>query len=79
LGWLVSQLFGIPHVVSLRGADVPSSAPDETARLFRWARPVAQRIGRDAAAVRAVATTWRPWPEQTSPPSRTRSVLFTME
>ena len=55
MGAKLAWLFGVPHVISLRGGDVPSFTPAETGRVFRLLMPAANLIGRHAAAIYAVS------------------------
>ena len=55
LGALAARLFGVPHVISLRGGDVPSFTPAETAGVFRLVMPFARWAGRGAGGIFAVS------------------------
>lgn len=51
LGWRLHRRFGVPYVLSVQMGDVPGAIPEQTDRLFRWAKPLTVPVWRDAAAV----------------------------
>jgi glycosyltransferase involved in cell wall biosynthesis len=55
LGWLVKHAFGVPYVVSLRGADVPSDEMKRFANHYKVLRPLIRYLWRDADALVAVS------------------------
>lgn len=55
IGWLLKRVYGLPYLISLRGADVPSAEVKRFARQYQLLRPVIRWLWRDADAVVAVS------------------------
>ncbi len=53
--WMLSQLTGIPYVLTAHLGDVPGGVPEKTEHIFRWILPFTQPIWRAAARVVAVS------------------------
>ncbi len=64
LGWLLKHAFGMPYVVSLRGADVPSDEMKRFATHYKVLRPLIRYLWRDADALVAVSNGLRSHAEQ---------------
>ncbi len=67
IGWLFKRLYGVPYLISLRGADVPSAEVKRFAKHYRVLRPLVRALWQDAAAVVAVSNGLREYAFQTSP------------
>lgn len=55
LAMFLSQLTGIPYVLTLHLGDVPGGVPDKTDRWFRWVFPFTPKIYQNSSAVVAVS------------------------
>jgi L-malate glycosyltransferase len=55
LALALSQLTGIPYVMTVHLGDVPGGVPEKTGRWFKWVLPFTRRIWRDAKKVVAVS------------------------
>ena len=55
LGWLLKRTHGLPYIISLRGADVPSDEVKRFAKAYTVLRPIVARLHHDADAVVAVS------------------------
>ncbi|MBT3320873.1 MAG: glycosyltransferase family 4 protein [Anaerolineae bacterium] len=55
LAWALSQIKGIPYLLTAHLGDVPGGAPEKTDRWFRWVLPLSHNIWRDAKSVVAVS------------------------
>ena len=55
LALVARRLFQIPYVVTLHGGDVPGFVPEQTDRLFRYARRAAERVVQNAERVIGVS------------------------
>lgn len=55
LALALSQLTGIPYVMTIHLGDVPGGVPEKTGRWFKWVLPFTRRIWRDARKVVAVS------------------------
>ncbi|HMK35769.1 MAG TPA: glycosyltransferase, partial [Desulfomonilaceae bacterium] len=51
LAWAVSNITGIPYVLSTQLGDVPGGVPDQTDHLFRVVKPLTKPIWKNAATV----------------------------
>jgi glycosyltransferase involved in cell wall biosynthesis len=67
IGWLLKRAYGLPYLISLRGADVPSDEVKRFARHYKFLRPLIRWLWRDADAVVAVSNGLRDYASQTSP------------
>jgi glycosyltransferase involved in cell wall biosynthesis len=67
IGWLLKRVYGLPYLISLRGADVPSDEVKRFARHYKFLRPLVRWLWRDANAVVAVSNGLRDYAFQTTP------------
>jgi glycosyltransferase involved in cell wall biosynthesis len=67
IGWLLKRMTGLPYIISLRGADVPSDEVKRFAGHYRLLRPIIGRLWRDADALVAVSNGLRSYAEQITP------------
>ncbi len=67
LGWLLKRVYGLPYLISLRGADVPSDEVKRFARHYRLLRPFIRWLWQDADALAAVSNGLRQYALETTP------------
>lgn len=67
IGWLLKRAAGLPYIISLRGADVPSDEVKRFTSHYRLLRPILGRLWRDADALVAVSNGLRSHAEQLTP------------
>jgi glycosyltransferase involved in cell wall biosynthesis len=67
IGWLIKRVAGVPYIISLRGADVPSDEVKRFSAHYRLLRPIIGRLWRDADALVAVSNGLRSHAEQITP------------
>ena len=67
IGWLLKRLHGLPYIISLRGADVPSDEVKRFAKQYRILRPFIRWLWRDADALVAVSNGLRTYAQETAP------------
>ena len=67
IGWLLKRTHGLPYVISLRGADVPSDEVKRFARQYKVLRPFIRWLWHDADALVAVSNGLRSYAKETSP------------
>ena len=67
IGWLIKRIAGLPYIISLRGADVPSDEVKRFSAHYRLLRPIIGRLWRDADALVAVSNGLRSHAEQITP------------
>lgn len=67
IGWALKRLYGLPYLISLRGADVPSDEVKRFAKHYKVLRPLVRWLWYDADAVVAVSNGLREFAFQTTP------------
>lgn len=67
IGWLLKRSYGLPYIISLRGADVPSDEVKRFAKQYKVLRPFIRWLWRDADALVAVSNGLRSYAKETSP------------
>jgi len=67
IGWLLKRAYGLPYIISLRGADVPSDEVKRFARQYKVLRPFIRWLWHDADALVAVSNGLRSYAEETAP------------
>lgn len=67
IGWLLKRTYGLPYIISLRGADVPSDEVKRFAKQYKVLRPFIRWLWRDADALVAVSNGLRSYAKETSP------------
>ncbi|GAB4548290.1 MAG: hypothetical protein Kow0063_43240 [Anaerolineae bacterium] len=67
IGWLLKRVYGLPYIISLRGADVPSDEVKRFARQYKVLRPFIRWLWRDADALVAVSNGLRSYARETAP------------
>ena len=67
IGWALKRAYGLPYLISLRGADVPSSEVKRFAKHYRVLRPLVRWLWHDANAVVAVSNGLREFALETTP------------
>ena len=67
VGWIMKRVHGLPYLISLRGADVPSDEVKRFAKHYTMLRPVVRYLWHDADAVVAVSNGLRDYAAQTTP------------
>jgi glycosyltransferase involved in cell wall biosynthesis len=67
IGWLLKRLYGLPYIISLRGADVPSDEVKRFAKQYKVLRPFVRRLWHDADALVAVSSGLRSYAKETAP------------
>ena len=67
LGWALKRVYGLPYLISLRGADVPSDEVKRFARHYRLLRPFVRWLWQDADALVAVSNGLREFAYETTP------------
>ncbi len=67
IGWLLKRLYGLPYIISLRGADVPSDEVKRFAKQYKVLRPFVRWLWNDADALVAVSSGLRSYAKETTP------------
>jgi len=67
IGWLLKRVYGLPYLISLRGADVPSDEVKRFARQYKVLRPFVHWLWHDASALVAVSNGLRSYAQETAP------------
>ena len=67
LGWTLKRVYGLPYLISLRGADVPSDEVKRFAKHYRILRPFVRWLWQDADALVAVSNGLREFAYETTP------------
>ena len=67
IGWLLKRVYGLPYIISLRGADVPSDEVKRFAKQYKVLRPFVRWLWHDADALVAVSNGLRSYAKETSP------------
>ncbi len=67
IGWLLKRTHGLPYLISLRGADVPSDEVKRFAKHYKVLRPLVRWLWNDADALVAVSNGLRDFAFQTTP------------
>jgi glycosyltransferase involved in cell wall biosynthesis len=67
LGWFLKRIHGLPYIISLRGADVPSDEVKRFATAYKVLRPVVGSLLSDADAVVSVSNGLRAHAQAISP------------
>jgi glycosyltransferase involved in cell wall biosynthesis len=67
VGWLLKRVYGLPYIISLRGADVPSDEVKRFARQYKVLRPFIRWLWHDADALVAVSNGLRSYAKETAP------------
>ncbi len=67
IGWLFKRVYGLPYLISLRGADVPSDEVKRFAKHYKLLRPFIRWLWRDADALVAVSNGLRSYARETAP------------
>ena len=67
IGWLLKRVSGLPYLISLRGADVPSDEVKRFARQYKVLRPFIRWLWHDADALVAVSNGLRSYAKETAP------------
>lgn len=67
VGWFLKRVYGLPYLISLRGADVPSEEVKRFARHYKVLRPLVRWLWHDADALVAVSNGLREFALQTAP------------
>ena len=67
IGWLLKRVYGLPYIISLRGADVPSDEVKRFAKQYTVLRPFIRRLWHDADALVAVSNGLRGHAQQLTP------------
>jgi glycosyltransferase involved in cell wall biosynthesis len=67
VGSLLKRVYGLPYIISLRGADVPSDEVKRFTRHYKVLRPLVRWLWHDADAVVAVSNGLREFALQTTP------------
>lgn len=70
IGWLLKRVYGLPYVISMRGADVPSDRVKRFSREYRLIRPLVRALWRDADALVSVSNGLRDYALQTDPEAK---------
>lgn len=67
IGWLLKRIYGLPYIISLRGADVPSDQVKRFAKQYRVLRPFIRWLWHDADRLVAVSNGLRSYAHETAP------------
>lgn len=67
IGWLLKRVSGLPYIISLRGADVPSDEVKRFAKQYKVLRPFIRWLWHDADALVAVSNGLRCYAKETAP------------
>lgn len=66
IGWTLKRFYGLPYLISLRGADVPSDEVKRFAKQYRVLRPFIRWLWHDADALVAVSNGLREYALETT-------------
>ncbi len=66
IGWALKRVHGLPYLISLRGADVPSDEVKRFAKQYKILRPFVRWLWHDADAVVAVSSGLREYAFETT-------------
>lgn len=67
IGWFLKRVYGLPYLISLRGADVPSDEVKRFAKHYQMLRPFIRWLWHDADALVAVSNGLRDHALHTTP------------
>ncbi len=67
IGWVLKRVYGLPYLISLRGADVPSDEVKRFAKHYKVLRPFIRWLWHDAHALVAVSNGLREYAFGTAP------------
>ena len=67
IGWVWKRTHGVPYIISLRGADVPTDEVKRFATAYKFLRPVFRGLLKDADAVVSVSNGLRAHAEKSAP------------
>lgn len=67
IGWALKRAYGLPYLISLRGADVPSDEVKRFAKHYKLLRPFIRWLWRDADALVSVSNGLREYAYETAP------------
>ncbi len=67
IGWTLKRVYGLPYLISLRGADVPSDEVKRFAKQYKLLRPFIRWLWHDADALVAVSNGLRAYAYETTP------------
>jgi glycosyltransferase involved in cell wall biosynthesis len=67
IGWTLKRVYGLPYLISLRGADVPSEEVKRFATHYQFLRPFIRWLWHDADALVAVSNGLRSYAVETAP------------
>ena len=67
IGWALKRMYGVPYLISLRGADVPSEEVKRFAKHYKVLRPLVRWLWNDADSVVAVSNGLRDFAYETTP------------
>jgi glycosyltransferase involved in cell wall biosynthesis len=66
IGWALKRMYGLPYLISLRGADVPSDEVKRFAKHYKVLRPLVRWLWYDADALVAVSNGLREYAFETA-------------
>lgn len=67
IGWFLKRAYGLPYIISLRGADVPSDEVKRFAKHYKVLRPFIRWLWHDADSLVAVSNGLRTYAQETAP------------
>jgi len=67
IGWLLKRVYGLPYLISLRGADVPSDEVKRFSKHYKVLRPLVRWLWHDTDALVAVSNGLRSYAKETAP------------
>jgi glycosyltransferase involved in cell wall biosynthesis len=67
IGWLLKRVYGLPYIISLRGADVPSDEVKRFAKQYKVLRPLIRWLWHDSDALVAVSNGLRSYAKEMVP------------
>jgi glycosyltransferase involved in cell wall biosynthesis len=67
IGWLLKRVHGLPYIISLRGADVPSDEVKRFAKQYKVLRPFIRWLWHDTDALVAVSNGLRSYAKEMAP------------
>ena len=67
IGWALKRIYGLPYLISLRGADVPSEEVKRFAKQYKILRPFIRWLWYDTDALVAVSNGLRDYALETTP------------
>ena len=67
IGWLLKRVYGLPYIISLRGADVPSDEVKRFAKQYKVLRPFVRWLRHDTDALVAVSNGLRSYAKEMAP------------